>query len=696
VAVVALVVAAAGVPAAIAGPPPEVVAANRRCLECHGQPRLGLMTPADRAVMLAPDEDRELPTSAGPRPGLYVGPDALSHTVHPDFACVSCHADAEPLPHTVDLAPASCRSCHRQAAVAFDRGVHADAVARGDPDGPTCATCHGTHDILPPNERDSLTHPLNAVMLCGECHLGQEQVGSYLESVHGRGVDRGGLLVAATCANCHDHHAILPSADPDAWTNRRNIPVTCGRCHLGVVEVYGTSIHGEALAAGRDDGPVCTDCHHAHDIAQATMPDHHLDILAECGDCHDRPDFENGRRVSLYHSYRKSYHGQVTALGSTRAARCSDCHGSHDIKAVDDPKSRLHPDNLVATCAICHENANASFVQFDPHADYRDRARYPVLYAVWWYFIIVMSMAFGFYGLHSLLWLGRSLIERGRHGPEPRPAPNGHGIRRFTRINRVNHAIVIITFFGLTITGLPLLFADQPWAKHLAGVVGGVSAAGQLHRFFAIMLMANLVVHVVGLVRTARERGSVRRWLLGPDTLLPRLKDFSDCGGMFRWFFRGGRQPAFGHWTYWEKFDYWAEIAGTLIIGGSGLLLWFPTFFASFLPGWAFNIAMIVHGYEALLALGFIFTIHFFNAHLRLEKFPVDDVIFTGQVAEETFREERGEEYERLVATGRLDELRVPAPPAWQRQMSVMIGVVAMAVGMTLVALIVLAGLRAL
>src|SRR5690606_28796874 len=140
-------------------------------------------------------------------------------------------------------------------------------------------------------------------------------------------------------------------------------------------------------------------------------------------------------------------------------------------------------------------------------------------------------------------------------------------------------------------------------------------------------------------------------------------------------------------WTYWEKFDYVAEVGGSGIIGLSGLMLWFPEFFANFLPGWMFNVATIVHGYEALLAIGFIFTIHFFNAHLRLEKFPVDDVMFTGRLPEQEFKEERGAEYDRLVASGELEGLKVLPPPVWYRRFAVLAGIVAMAIGTTLVVL---------
>jgi hypothetical protein len=127
------------------------------------------------------------------------------------------------------------------------------------------------------------------------------------------------------------------------------------------------------------------------------------------------------------------------------------------------------------------------------------------------------------------------------------------------------------------------------------------------------------------------------------------------------------------------------------IIGGSGLMLWFPGFFARFVPGWAFNLAFVVHGEEALLATVFIFTVHFFNGHLRPEKFPMDTVIFTGRTPAEEVRLERPAEYERLERSGRLHGLRVPPPPARVRRMGYLVGTVAVGLGLLMVALTVYA-----
>jgi len=152
-----------------------------------------------------------------------------------------------------------------------------------------------------------------------------------------------------------------------------------------------------------------------------------------------------------------------------------------------------------------------------------------------------------------------------------------------------------------------------------------------------------------------------RLWksLFGPDSMVPTFQDWRDLVAHNKWFFGRGPKPEFDRWTYWEKFDYFAVFWGVAIIGSSGLLMWFPTFFTRFLPGWVLNIALIIHSDEALLAAGFIFSIHFFNTHFRIEKFPMDTVIFSGRISRNEMLHERKRWYDRLVATGRLDEHRL-------------------------------------
>ncbi|MCY2926903.1 MAG: cytochrome c3 family protein [Planctomycetota bacterium] len=703
--------------------------ANKRCLECHGQPKMADYPPGERRTMLAPSTQPAAPNAPAKRPGLYVLP-SFAAGAHAKLACTDCHkmalAPGETqirLPHAAPMPPATCSggACHDKPGSDYLQGAHAQAVAKGTPNAPTCSYCHGGHDVLPKSDRRSRTHPLNVISLCGDCHsrhtgktpaghVDKEYVESYRQSVHGKAI-LGGLAAVATCADCHGSHMVLPAQDPRSSVSRYKIPGTCSggdRCHSGALQdAFAASIHGQRLAQEKDHGglasiekdafkaPTCTDCHSSHAITRKDNPSFMLDVATECGQCHDKPLPGSTRKTSLYETYRRSYHGQVNRLGSSRGARCSDCHGAHDIRKLDDPAGRLFGDNRLGVCRKCHVDAGPKFALFDAHADHTDAKRYPLLYGVWWYFIIMMSAAFGFFGLHCLLWFLRTVIDRIKHGPGPRHVADTHAIQRFNRVDRINHAFVILSFFGLTLTGLPLLYAEQDWARKLIGMLGGVRGAGLLHRFFALMLIGNFAVHFVGIYHRFRRYG-IKKMLFGPATMLPKWKDVKDALGMFRWFFVGGKKPAFERWTYWEKFDYMAEVGGSFIIGVTGLLLWFPAMFSNVLPGWMFNVATVIHGYEALLAIGFIFTIHFFNAHLRMEKFPVDDVIFTGRLAEEEFKHERGAEYDRLAASGELEQLRVSPPKRGYRLLAILVGILAMGIGLTLVALIILAGLKLL
>lgn len=263
-------------------------------------------------------------------------------------------------------------------------------------------------------------------------------------------------------------------------------------------------------------------------------------------------------------------------------------------------------------------------------------------------------------------------------------------IRRFSRTDRLMHGFLMFSFLGLALTGLPLLFSHTPWASWLARMLGGVTVAGVLHRFFAVILIGVFVLHVARLFRRVIvEKDYSIFW--GPSSMVPQPRDLRDVRGHVRWFLGRGPRPAFERYTYWEKFDYWAVFWGMAIIGGSGLMLWFPEQFSRVLPGWVFNIALLVHGEEALLAVGFIFTIHFFNGHLRPEKFPMDMVIFTGSLPESELRHERPAEYDRLRASGDLERLEVPPPSASTWRLGRAVGTIALTIGTALVILIVFA-----
>ncbi len=261
---------------------------------------------------------------------------------------------------------------------------------------------------------------------------------------------------------------------------------------------------------------------------------------------------------------------------------------------------------------------------------------------------------------------------------------------RFTLAQRLLHGLLMLSFLGLVTTGMPLRFSQAGWAIWLSHAMGGFGVMGFFHRTFAVLLTACFLLHVAHLAYRLWARNELDI-LWGPDSLVPQPRDVVELLRHIRWFFGLGLRPRFGRFAYWEKFDYWAVFWGMAIIGASGYVLWFKTFFSNFLPGWIFNVAFLVHGEEALLAAGFIFTIHFFNSHLRPEKFPMDLVMFTGRVSEAELCEERPGQYDRLAEEGQLPALKADPPPLWLRNFGRIIGVTAVTIGLSLFALILIA-----
>jgi len=237
--------------------------------------------------------------------------------------------------------------------------------------------------------------------------------------------------------------------------------------------------------------------------------------------------------------------------------------------------------------------------------------------------------------------------------PKTRPAPTKAMVRRFGWWTRATHAVLALSVFGLVFTGMPLKYADTAWAAILIGMWGSPYRAGLFHRAFAIAFFVAGGMHVGGLVAATVRRRFPK--VTGPDSILLGPRDLRHMGQYVQ-FLRGkGERPDFGRYTYWEKFDYLAEIWGLLVIGLTGLIMWFPELAARFLPGWIVNAALIFHSYEALLAAAFLFAIHFFNTHLRPDTFPVDRVMFSGRLPLDEVRERYPGWYRRILEKGNGD-----------------------------------------
>ncbi len=278
--------------------------------------------------------------------------------------------------------------------------------------------------------------------------------------------------------------------------------------------------------------------------------------------------------------------------------------------------------------------------------------------------------------------------------PEPEPAvvpalqqpAQPRWFLRFTLAQRYLHAVLFTTFLVLAGTGLMMRFSGSIWAIRFARAVGGFGAILFFHKFCALVLTLAFLIHVREILARGvfnREKGIF--W--GPTSMVANWKDVKDLFGHMRWFLGLGPKPRFERYAYWEKFDYWAVFWGMVVIGFSGYAMWFAPFFAHFLPGWALNAALVIHSEEGLLAILFIFSIHFVNTHLRPDSFPMDMVIFTGRESEEEFKARRPDEYQRMVAEGRGATRITDAPPKWLINFSRVVGFTAMLIGLTLLVL---------
>ena len=618
---------------------------------------------------------------------------AFAASVHGKISCVKCHSDVNPKHKRPcdTVSRVDCSACHAERSAEYNESIHGQFYAKKDPDAPYCTDCHGTHDVLPRKDDRSPIARRNIPILCAKCHRDGEKaakryhgkqtdiVGSYMKSTHGKGVMESGLVSAAVCVDCHTSHRELPASDAKSSVNKANLSLTCAQCHKGIYEKFTKSVHSPFVTKTGERLPVCADCHSAHQIARVEKDKFRHEVLFQCGSCH--------KEVS--ETYFLTYHGKAFQLGSQKSAKCSDCHGAHDILKPSNPESRLSRNNVIATCGKCHPGSNRQFVGYLTHATHHNRFKYPILFFTFWGMTMLLVGTFAFFGLHTLLWLPKSfarLKEKRAEGVHEEPKQ----FVRFELRERLLHLSVIISFFGLAITGMMVKFAHMRWAAFLADLVGGVSAAGSIHRFCAVITFGYFATHVYSLLKYKKEKGlTILGLIFSPASLVPSLDDLWEFIATMKWFLGMGPRPRYGRWTYWEKFDYFAVFWGVTIIGSTGLLLWFPAVFTRVLPGWLINVATIIHSDEALLAAGFIFTIHFFNTHLRPDAFPMDPVIFTGYTSLSELKHDRPREYEELKASGELEDRMTTPISARRMKLLHVFGLTCLCVGITLVLLII-------
>ena len=345
---------------------------------------------------------------------LFIDAAELSNSIHLKIACSQCHSEVKPShvrPCDSITKKVDCSSCHVEIGDEYKSSIHGQLFSKNDPNAPTCTVCHGQHGILGKTNKLSPIFPTNIPNLCAKCHREGEKaavkykgterniVNSYTESIHGKGLLKSGLTVTATCTDCHTAHHELPHSDPESSINPKNVSQTCGHCHYGIEEQFNKSVHSSLVTKTDKPLPVCNTCHTAHTIERTDLAGFRMQIMKTCGKCHEK----------IAKTYFDTYHGKVSQLGYSKTAKCYDCHGAHDILKVTDPASHLSHQNIVQTCQKCHEGANRQFAGYFTHATHHDPDKYPWLFWTFWGMTGLLIGTFIIAGLHTLLWIPRSI-----------------------------------------------------------------------------------------------------------------------------------------------------------------------------------------------------------------------------------------------------------------------------------------------
>ncbi|MBE7561316.1 cytochrome b/b6 domain-containing protein [bacterium] len=560
----------------------------------------------------------------------------FSESVHNIFSCTDCHAGVtdehmEQPPPRVD-----CTSCHTDEGAAMEGSVHHPPSVADATYYPVCWTCHGKHSIFSSGDARSHTYPPSVDRVCSQCHdsdafrakfpaVNKNIVASYRHSTHSRALHETGNLDAAACNDCHGSHDILPGTHEKSSVNRFNLAGTCGQCHEQVSQEYLTSIHGELLAAGNRDTPVCTYCHGEHYILNPRDPEsplEHTRVSREiCSPCHNSVVMSRkyGLRTDRVATYEDSYHGLATRFGSTSAANCATCHGVHNILPSSDPRSMVHKANLPATCGQCHPRIRQDAEIGPVHtASLTQQAELVRRFYMW---VIVLTL--GGMVAHNLL-IHFSAIRRKLLRQRGLPK-----VGKFNANEIVQHWVLAVSFIVLVITGFAITMPDAGWVQLLASLGMTEHVRNLIHKIAGVVLLVLGAYHLFYVILNRHGRYHLV-------DMIPRGRDVVVFWKTVRYYLGLERHlPDGHHFTYVEKVEYWAVVWGTVVMGVTGILMWRPDWAMSFLPSWMRGVNQTIHLYEAFLATFAIIVWHLYAVFLHPRHFPFNTVILTGLEAEE-------------------------------------------------------------
>lgn len=593
-----------------------------QCLDCHGD-----------KTMTASD-------STGKEVSLYVSDSLYQKSSHAGLECSACHTGITEIPHAVKLPPVNCGECHSSEAEIYL--WHGRIKVGTGHDVPVCADCHGKHDILSSASKESSTNPLNLPATCGRCHEDvdfvkrhqipmDKPVEVFKSSVHGK-ASLGGVHLAATCNDCHSSngtaHIILPPGDSRSSINHFNIPRTCGRCHSSIESDYWEGMHGQLVAQGETDSPVCTGCHGEHGILSPDDPRSRVSPAriaeATCSPCHEsaRLNEKYGIPSGRLKSWVDSYHGLKSKAGDLTVANCASCHGAHRILPESDPTSSVNPANLQETCGHCHPGITPAVASTPIHGT-PGVTRTPAASIFRNIYIIAIIVIVGTMVVHWLIDLRKQI----------KMVNQKTQVVRMTVGEVWQHTFLMVTFVVLVITGFSLRFSEAWWVKLLFGHEGGFPIRGVIHRVTAVLFILVAVWHMIYLT-TARGRKFFK-------DIFPAMHDFVQFKETMLYNLGITKEaPKFGRFSYVEKAEYWALVWGTVVMIITGFFLWYENAAVRWFPKGFLDVMLIIHYYEAWLATLAILIWHMYSTIFSPGVYPMNPSWYTGKMPLDVYRHE--------------------------------------------------------
>ncbi|PKL83713.1 MAG: hypothetical protein CVV24_03445 [Ignavibacteriae bacterium HGW-Ignavibacteriae-3] len=581
----------------------------------------------------------------------------LSESVHKNLECADCHNYishnlTNHSKNVVATQKADCYLCHSSIAKEHRESIHGISLYEGIDEAAMCWNCHGSHEIKKVKDQLSLVYPTNLGATCGKCHdnpnlvkkfsFGVKNPGLlYSTSVHGQLVAKGSLS-SANCSLCHGVHDIKNRVQPGSKISSFNVPETCGQCHRQIADEYEKSVHWIRAKKGVRESPVCNDCHNEHSIHAVNTLDKKIEAKKlqqrTCMICHQDPKIAErfGGTGSQAKQYEDSYHGLAVMRGDKDAAMCVDCHSIHKILPENNPESTVSQANITATCKKCHPEATDTFAKSYSHMTLDQTAskiESIVTFIYQWLIILVIGGMI----LHNLLIFVFEIKKKRRHEKGEITIP------RFTKNEVIQHLLLLTSFIILAVTGFALKYHSSWWAEllHMFGL--SETARQYTHRVSAVVMIVASLYHIYYLAFTARGRDLLKN-------LIPKFHDLTDARDNILYYLKLKKEkPKFEAYDYTEKAEYWALIWGTIVMGVTGFILWFPTVVGDWAPVWLIKVSELIHFYEAILATLAILVWHWFFVIFHPNEYPMSLTWIDGKMSLHKYRHHHEKHFRRVV-----------------------------------------------